>query len=186
MKLSIYKISHPIIKILLDDLNPNKKEQNYRYIGFLFIYEIFRKYIEINNIYIKQVKDIKHINVINNNKQYLILTNISNTYDIINDIKAILPQIKIVHVNYKSIKTIEESLKHLKIDSEISKILIIEKITNNNTIINLIEYLKKKKNLRSQDINIGCIISKEETLHNMGNHYPELTVYTTKIIYNNK
>nr|YP_010619566.1 hypothetical protein orf182 [Xiphosiphonia pinnulata]WAX03579.1 hypothetical protein orf182 [Xiphosiphonia pinnulata] len=182
MKLNIYKISHPIIKTLLSHLHLNKKEQHYKYIGFLLIYEIFRKYIEINKIYIKQINNIKLIDVINKNKKYLILTDISNTYDIINNIKEILPEVHIIHVDYQDTYKIEESLKNLKIDINISKILIVEKIINNDTIINLIKYLKKKKNLHSKDINIGCIISNEETLNKMGNHYPELKVYTTKII----
>nr|YP_010619760.1 hypothetical protein orf186 [Tayloriella tenebrosa]WAX03773.1 hypothetical protein orf186 [Tayloriella tenebrosa] len=186
MKLNIYEISHPIIKTLLDNLNINKKEQNYRYIGFLFIYEIFRKYIDINKIYIKQVKNIKLIHAINNNKKYLILTNILNTYDMINDIKIVVPEVNIINVNYESNDKIEESLKNLTIDLQISKILIIEKIINDDKIIKLIKYLKKQKNLHSKDINIGCIISKEKTLNQMGNHYPELKVYTTKIICKNK
>nr|YP_010618791.1 hypothetical protein orf186 [Rhodomelopsis africana]WAX02804.1 hypothetical protein orf186 [Rhodomelopsis africana] len=186
MKLNIYRISHPVIKILLAHLNQNKEKHTYKYIGFLFIYEIFRKYIEINNIYIKQIKNVKSLHIINKNKRYFILTNISNNYDIINDIKIILPEIQIIHVDYQTTETIEKSLENLKIDLEKSKILIIEKITNNDTIINLVNYLKKKKNLHSKDINIGCIISNEETLNSMGNYYPELKVYTTEIIYKNK
>nr|YP_009393419.1 uracil phosphoribosyltransferase [Symphyocladiella dendroidea]ARW61981.1 uracil phosphoribosyltransferase [Symphyocladiella dendroidea] len=186
MKLNIYKISHPIIKTLLAHLHLNKKEQHYKYIGFLFIYEIFRKYIETNKIYIKQIKNINIIHVINKKKKYFILTNISNTYDIISDTKEILPEINIINIDYQSTDKIEESLKNLKIDVKISKILIIEKVTNNDKIINLITYLKDKKNLHSKDINIGCIISNEETLNKMGNHYPELKVYTTTIIYKNK
>nr|YP_010619954.1 hypothetical protein orf186 [Symphyocladia marchantioides]WAX03967.1 hypothetical protein orf186 [Symphyocladia marchantioides] len=186
MKLNIYKISHPIIKTLLAKLNLNKKEQHYKYIGFLFIYEIFRKYIEINKIYIKQIKNIKLIHVLNKDKRYFILTNISNTYDIINDIKEILPEINIVNVNYDNTEKIEGSLKNLNIDVKISKILIIEKVINNDKTINLIRYLKEKKNLHNKDINIGCIISKEETLNKMGNYCQELKVYTTTIIYKNK
>nr|YP_010619178.1 hypothetical protein orf186 [Pterosiphonia complanata]WAX03191.1 hypothetical protein orf186 [Pterosiphonia complanata] len=183
MKLNIYNISHPVIKILLANLNQNQEEQNYKYIGFLFIYEIFRKYIEIKKIYIKEIKNVNSVNLINKNTKHFILTDISNNYDIINDIKTILPEIQIIHVNYQSTETTEKSLKHLTINLKRSKILIIEKITNNNTIINLLKYLKNKKHLHSKDINIGSIISDEETLNNIGSHYPELKVYTTKIIY---
>nr|YP_010619371.1 hypothetical protein orf184 [Amplisiphonia pacifica]WAX03384.1 hypothetical protein orf184 [Amplisiphonia pacifica] len=184
MKLNIYKISHPILQTLIDNLN--KREQSYKHIGFLFIYEIFRKYIEIEKIYIKQVRNIKLIHVINKNKKYFILTNISHTYDMINDIITILPEVHIINVNYQSTNKIEESLKNLRIDVDISKILIIEKITNKDQTIDLIKYLEKKKNLHSKNINIGCIISNEETLNKIGNNYPALKVYTTKIIYKNK
>nr|YP_010851123.1 Uracil phosphoribosyltransferase [Aphanocladia stichidiosa]WGH13973.1 Uracil phosphoribosyltransferase [Aphanocladia stichidiosa] len=186
IKLNIYEISHPIIKILLTRINKNKKQENYKYIGFLLIYEIFRKYIDINKIYIKQVKKIKDYNVINKNKKYFILTNLSNTYDIINEIKIVLPQIDIIHIDYSNTEQIEKSIKNLKIDLERDKILILEKVTNNHTIMNLIQYLKKQKNLHNKDINIGCIISYEETLNQIAHHYPKLKVYTTKIIYQNK
>nr|YP_010851717.1 Uracil phosphoribosyltransferase [Echinothamnion hystrix]WGH14566.1 Uracil phosphoribosyltransferase [Echinothamnion hystrix] len=186
MTLNIYEIFHPIIKILLTRINKNQEEENYKYIGFLLIYEIFRKYIDINKIYIKQVRKIKYYDVINKNKKYFILTNLSNTYDIINEIKTVLPQIYIIHVDYSNTEQIEKSIKDLEIDSEKDKILIVEKITKNNTIINLIKYLNKKKSLHSKDINIGCIISSEETLNQIANHYPQLKVYTTKIIYKNK
>nr|YP_009398148.1 uracil phosphoribosyltransferase [Gredgaria maugeana]ARW67334.1 uracil phosphoribosyltransferase [Gredgaria maugeana] len=186
MKLNIYEISHPITKILLNQVNENKTEQNYKYLGLLLIYEIFRKYIDIKKIYIKQIKNIKYYNIINKNKKYFILTNISKTYDIINEIKVIVPQIQIIHIDYSDIKKIEKSVKNLTIDIEQDKILIIEKITNNSTVINLIKYLTKQKNLQSKHIYIGSIISNEETLNEIGSNYPKLTVYTTKIIYQNK
>nr|YP_010851519.1 Uracil phosphoribosyltransferase [Echinothamnion hookeri]WGH14369.1 Uracil phosphoribosyltransferase [Echinothamnion hookeri] len=186
MTLNIYEISHPIIKILLTRINKNRQEENYKYIGFLLIYEIFRKYIDINKIYIKQIRKIKYYDVINKNKKYFILTNLSNTYDIINEIKTVLPQISIIHIDYSNTEQIEKSITNLKINLEKDKILIIEKVTTNNTIINLIKYLKRKKNLHSKDINIGCIISSEETLNQIAHHYPQLKVYTTKIIYQNK
>nr|YP_010850529.1 Uracil phosphoribosyltransferase [Lophurella caespitosa]WGH13182.1 Uracil phosphoribosyltransferase [Lophurella caespitosa] len=184
--LNIYKISHPIIKILLTQINKNKQEEHYKYIGFLLIYEIFRKYIDINRIYIKQINKIKYYDVINKNKKYFILTNLSNTYDIINEIKIVLPQIHIIHIDYSNTVQIERSIKNLKIDLKKDKILIVEKVTQNNKIMNLIKYLKKKKDFNNQDINIGCIVSNEETLNQIAHHYPKLKVYTTKIIYQNK
>nr|WGH12787.1 Uracil phosphoribosyltransferase [Echinothamnion sp.] len=186
MTLNIYEISHPIIKILVTQINENKQEQNYKYLGLLLIYEIFRKYIDIKKIYIKQVRKIKDYNVINKNRTYYILTNLSKTYDIINEIKIILPQIRIIHTDYQNTQEIEKSIKNLTIDLKQDRILIIEKITNNSKIMNLIKYLKKQKNLKNQHINIGCIISHEETLNYIGNDYPKLNVYTTKIIYKNK
>nr|WGH12983.1 Uracil phosphoribosyltransferase [Echinothamnion sp.] len=186
MKLNIYNVSHPIIKILSNRINENETQQNCKYIGLLLVYEIFRKYINLKKIYIKQIKSIKYYDIINKNKKYFILTNISQTYDMINEIKIILPQIQIIHIDYSDIKNIEKSIKDLTINVEKDKILIIEKITKNNTVMNLIQYLTKQKNLQSKNIYIGSIISNEETLNEIGSYYPKLTVYTTKIIYQNK
>nr|YP_009392156.1 uracil phosphoribosyltransferase [Periphykon beckeri]ARW60504.1 uracil phosphoribosyltransferase [Periphykon beckeri] len=184
MKLNIYHITHPLIKILLNNNNNNIKENNYKYIGFLLIYEIFRKYISIHTIYIKQVRGIKCCHVMNKAKKHFILTNLSNTYNIMYDINTILPEIKIIHVNYSNRETIKSSIEELKINFEQSKILIVEKVTTNNQIINIIEYLINKKNVNSKDINIGCIKSKEEALNHIGHDYPNLRIYTTQIIYN--
>nr|ARW60707.1 uracil phosphoribosyltransferase [Polysiphonia sp.] len=185
MKLSIYQISHPIIKIVLTKIDYKNQEFNYKYIGFLFIYEIFRKCININRIYIKQIKKIKYFDTMNNSEKYFILTNLSYTYDLISDITTILPDINIIQINYNSISNIEHSIKNLKIESTKDKVFILEKITKNENILNLVKYLKHKKKIDTQNINISCIMIYEETLNKIGNQYPELKVYTTKILDNN-
>lgn len=182
MQLNIYKISHPIIKLILNDLkNQNNKNYYYKYIGLLIIYEMFRKYIEIDEVYIKLIKNIKNITVHNYRKKYLILTDISATYDMITDIKTILPIVKIVHINYQNIEEIEYSIKSSQIQNKDTNIFILEKVTSNDNVIKLIQYLSYNHNVSTNKIAIGCITSYHETLTKIGNSYPELKIYTTEI-----
>nr|YP_009395890.1 uracil phosphoribosyltransferase [Herposiphonia versicolor]ARW64870.1 uracil phosphoribosyltransferase [Herposiphonia versicolor] len=182
MTLNIYEISHPIVKVITSKMNENHIEYNYKYIGLLLFYEIFRKNIETNKIYIKYIKRIKNFNVIKKNNQYIMLTNMSYTFDMISEIKIILPDIKIIHTDYKNKNNINESLRNIKIDLKNSKIFIIEKITDNDQILELIHYLNKEKKIENKNIKIGCIISKKNVLKKIGNEYSELQLYTTKII----
>nr|YP_009397745.1 uracil phosphoribosyltransferase [Dipterosiphonia australica]ARW66931.1 uracil phosphoribosyltransferase [Dipterosiphonia australica] len=184
MKLQIYELSHPIIKIILNEIENN--ENDYKYIGLLLMYEILRNYISIKKIYIKKIKAIKEFNTINKNEKHFLLTNISNTYDMISEIKVIVPNIKIIHIDYSSTDKIEQSIKNLEISNNNTKIFIIEKITINEQISNLINYLIHNKQIDSKYINIGCVISHQKSLEQIANQYPKLKVYTTKIIYNNK
>ena len=185
MQLNIYKISHPIIQLILNDIknyhNQQQKNHYYRYIGLLIIYEMFRKYIEIDKIYIKLIKNIKSITVHNHRKKYLILTDISETYDMITDIKIILPIVEIIHINYQNIEELENSIKSLRIQNEDIHVFIVEKVTSNDNVIKLIKYLSYNKNISTSKIAIGCITSYHKTLTEIGRYYPKLKIYTTEI-----
>nr|YP_009398353.1 uracil phosphoribosyltransferase [Thaumatella adunca]ARW67539.1 uracil phosphoribosyltransferase [Thaumatella adunca] len=192
MSLNIYHISHPIIQILstyISNQRNNDKfsyEYYYRYTGFLLIYETLRKYIKLEAIYIKQLYSVKNLNVLNPKNKYLICTNISQTYHIITDIKSIVPNIKILNINYKDNKNIKNSIDEMKISLKDTKIFIVEKKTNDENILNLIQYLKDEKHISLSNINLTSIFINHQTLNKLGSKYPELKVYTTKIIYNNK
>ncbi len=183
MPLEIYELSHPIIKIISSNLESNK--YNYRYIGLLLIYEMFRKHVITKKIYIKNIKQIKVFNVINKQKNYLILTNICETHELIGDIKMLIPNLQIIHINYEQISNVKNSLKELIIDSQQSEIFIIEKIIKNDNINHLLTYLNNEKKIQNENIKIGCIMSNENILQKIGNKYSELKLYTTNIIYNN-
>nr|YP_009396506.1 uracil phosphoribosyltransferase [Polysiphonia scopulorum]ARW65692.1 uracil phosphoribosyltransferase [Polysiphonia scopulorum] len=186
MQLNIYKISHPIIQLILNDIkNHNKKNEKnyyYKYIGFLIIYEMLRKYIQTKHIYIKLIDNVKSVTVHNCRKRYLILTDISKTYDMIADVKVILPNIEVINVNYKNLEEIEYSIKNLQITEQETNIFIIDKITISENIIKLITYLNHKHYISISNITIGCITCYHETLNQISNHYPELNIYTTDII----
>lgn len=185
MQLNIYKISHPIIHLILNDLKnyDNKQQKNYyyKYIGLLIIYEMFRKYIKTDEIYIKLIKNIKNITVHNYKKKHLILTDISTTYDMITDIKIILPLVEIIHINYNNIEEIEYSIKSLEIKNKDTNVFIVEKVISNDNVVKLIHYLSYNHNILTNKIAIGCITSYHETLIKIGNYYPRLNIYTTEI-----
>nr|YP_009654469.1 Uracil phosphoribosyltransferase [Pleurostichidium falkenbergii]QCH39756.1 Uracil phosphoribosyltransferase [Pleurostichidium falkenbergii] len=184
MKLNIYQVSHPVVKILSTNISEQKQEYNYKYIGFLLIYEIFRKQVDITQIYIKTIKNVKRFELINQNRKLLILTNISNTYDILGDIKIIMPQLNILHINYDNVQDIENSIHNLKIDNTKIKIFVIEKLIEHSKILNLVKYLNTNKYINIENISIGCVVSTEKILNQIARQYPQLKIYTTKIIDN--
>ena len=163
-------------------IHKEKYEYYYRYIGLLLTYEMFRKYLEINKIYIKLINEVKEINLPNTKKKQIILTDISNTYDMIVDIKIILPTVEIINVNYRNMETIEYSIKNLKIQYQKTQIFILEKQIVDKTLINLITCLKNEKHMAIEDITIGCIQINHTNLNKIGSQYPELNIYTTQII----
>lgn len=186
MTLKIYEISHPIIKTILSHRNLQFNEYHFKYIGLLLIYEIFRQNIITDKIYIKYIKQIKSLDVISKNKKYLILTNISETYDMISDIKILMPNIKVIHTDYQNKNSIKNSLQNLILDSKTSEVFIIEKVIKNDEIIKLIEYLNNEKKINNKNIKIGSIMINENTLKKIGCEYSELQIYTIKIIYNKR
>ena len=147
MQLKIYQISHPLIKLILtrittENVSATDREYYYRYIGFLIIYEAIRKYIAIQNLQIQLINEVKNLNVVNKKKKYLILTNTSKTYHMITDIKSLMPNLKIAHVSYENINTIKNCIHTLNVNPHNTSIFIVEKTTEDEKIINLIDYLK--------------------------------------------
>nr|YP_009396705.1 uracil phosphoribosyltransferase [Vertebrata australis]ARW65891.1 uracil phosphoribosyltransferase [Vertebrata australis] len=191
MKLKIYQISHPLIKLILTRIKTQNisridVEYYYRYIGFLIIYEVMRKYIETKNLHIKLIDGVKNLYVLDRQKQYLILTNTSETYHMITDIKSLIPNIKIAHISYDNINIMQSSIQKLSINPQNTNIFIIEKTTENEKIIDLIDYLKNIKKISISNINIANILSNSIILTKISEKHPELKVYTTKIKYNIK
>lgn len=187
MQLRIYKISHPITKLISNNLlNKNvsgaHNELYYRYLGFLILYEMFRKNLKIKNLHIKTVKGINILNVIDNTFKYIILTNIIETYSIINEIKLVLPNITIIHVEYENFNNLNDRMRELNHNYRNANIFIIEKKTESDKITYIIDYLKKEKNVSLDNINIGNILSDSIALEKIGQKYPEIKIYTTQII----
>nr|YP_009395276.1 uracil phosphoribosyltransferase [Bryothamnion seaforthii]ARW64044.1 uracil phosphoribosyltransferase [Bryothamnion seaforthii] len=186
MQLNIYKVSHPIIQILSNLINnENNKVQNtefyHRYTGLLLIYETLRKYIKINVVYIKCINSVENISAIDYRQKYYILTSLSNTYQMVSDIKSILPHIEIIDISKGDIIDIEKTNNQLKTKNHSINCFILEKRLNNFQIINLIEYLEKDKGIPPDNIQIICLSSQNDILNKLGYHYPMLKVYTTQI-----
>lgn len=189
MTLNIYTISHPIIQLLANSIiNKTQSyhvyENNYKYLGFLFIYEILRKHIITTSLYIPNIYATKHFYLVNPKTKLYILTDLSTNYKMITDIKIIIPNIEIIHIEYTNNETMNNVEKiitdYLKI-----KIFILDEDIKNEKIIKLIEKLKFNK-IPLQNVCITCITCYERILHKLNNIYPKLKIYTTKIIYNNK
>nr|ARW68399.1 uracil phosphoribosyltransferase [Chondria sp. (in: red algae)] len=189
MQLNIYSISHPIIKILSnvtkqEEQNPIASSYYYRNIGLLLIYEVLRKYIVIKQVYIKCLYSTKLLNLVDNNEKYIILTNLYDNYEMITDIKTLLPNIDIVDISNNNgtnspinINQMVENMEHLQI-------FILKKELRNKNISEIIKYLTSEKNIPLNNIHIACIITSQNILTNLSYEYPKLKIYTTEIVYN--
>ncbi len=186
MQLQIYQISHPLIKLISSRINTQytshlDKKQCEKYIGFLIIYEIFRKYIPIRNIYIKLTEGTKKIDTVDNDKKYILLTNVSNTYNMLTEITSIISNFELHHVEYDNKNKINNYIENMYSDNKETYIFIIEKITKSYKVINLLEYLVKEKKISLDQISICNILSSSRILKEIGQKYPKLKVYTTKV-----
>nr|QCI04238.1 hypothetical protein [Anotrichium furcellatum] len=188
MQLNIYTISHPIIKLLTDNKISNGiyekfQTNNDKYITLFLIYEISRKWIKINHIYIKQFNYIKEITILNHREKYFLCTYISKNYNILPEIKMLIPQIEIVDTE-NNLEIFKKNFQQ-KIKDFINKdiqILIFEKTLLDSCIINVLNYLTISEYIPIQHINIACIYCNHQTLNIIGNQYSQLKIYTTKII----
>lgn len=188
MQLNIYLISHPIIKILSNSIIQNnvnihnKNEQ--RYLGLFLIYEIMRRYIDVKNIYIKQIFHSKIVYRLNSNKKHYIITNLSNTYSIIGKITFVIPNFHIIDIDYFNWNNhVLNKLNVILNDKKRQKrFIIFENILVQNNIIQLIENLNNKIKVNIKEINIACLACNQQILNKISQKYPKLNIYTTKII----
>nr|YP_009396093.1 uracil phosphoribosyltransferase [Dasya naccarioides]ARW65279.1 uracil phosphoribosyltransferase [Dasya naccarioides] len=187
MLLNIYILSHPIIKLLSPSITKlnTSKEINYdkiKYIGLFLIYEITRRYINVESIYIKKVSYTKEIHLPKKNEQYYIITDLIKTYKTIGEVQNLIPNLKILHVNN------QQQLSNIYIKEENNclnqnkQIIIFENIITTYLVMNLVEQLIDKNNIKIKNIHITCIACYTQILNKLGKKYPELNLYTTKII----
>nr|QCI07643.1 hypothetical protein [Nitophyllum punctatum] len=188
MQLNIYILSHPIIKLLSNsiNININQKQKNsylYRYVGTFLIYEITRGYLHTKPIYIKQILHIKQMSLLDKNTNYYIITDLIQTFNLIGDIKIILPSIKILNINNKKQENFQNTLKELNNHQHINKhIIILEIILSEIWIIKLIKSLRDDYEIPIKNIHITSLACYNQILEQLGKEYPKVNIYTTKII----
>ena len=187
MQLNIYLISHPIIQLLSNNVIYQQGDEailtnSQKNIGLFLIYEATRKWVKINNTYIKKFNRIDEIKLLDSNNQYYIFTNISKTYKMLVDIQLFLPKVQIINLNNNNQIVFENIDNHslLKSNSSNTKAIIFENILQESCIIPLIKAIKQYT--VTKNIKITCIACYDKTLSIIGNYYPELQIYTTKII----
>nr|YP_009397125.1 uracil phosphoribosyltransferase [Spyridia filamentosa]ARW66311.1 uracil phosphoribosyltransferase [Spyridia filamentosa] len=186
MQLNIYLIKHPIIQILSHSINQLKEQKQnticledklkIRSLGLLMIHEIVRKWIKLQSIYIKKIHHSEKIYLLNNKQSFCIVTNIANTYEIILEIEAILPNIAIINANTEELNISQN------IHSD--KVIILEKFLNKKEIIKIINYLTVNKNIPINQIKIVCLSCSEKELEKISQEYKNLDIYTSRIINN--
>nr|WCH54830.1 hypothetical protein [Hypnea edeniana] len=191
MTLNIYIISHPIINTLSSQIIYSIQENNkinesvYNEMNFLLIYELLRKWIEVKNIYIKNIDYIKEISIFNPNESYTLFANLEKCYNIIDNLKILIPKLSIIHTyTYKDENCNTKICYHYNQEKKLknSKIIIVEKVLNNNSIINFVNELINQYNIQIASIKIICIACNNKVLELINKKYSNLEIYTTKII----
>ena len=187
MKLNIYVISHPIIQILNNNTQNHHvieslRIQNESKIMLFLMYEILRKLIEINNIYIHKLNNIHQLTIMNSQQQNYIITNIINNYNLLKEIYETFPQTYIKHYNINS--NLEYTINKIENINEKTNIIIIEKYLKEDHIINLIKDITNNIKIKEKQITIACITCTDQILEKISQYYKEINLYTTHIIYN--
>lgn len=185
MKLNIYNVSHPILKILSNITKQTEENSHilsyyYKNIGLLLTYEVLRKYVVTKPVYIKCLYSTKLLNLISKDKKYKLLTNLHENYEMITEIKALLPNIDIIDTSLNNAINVDHTVDSI----EKTEILILKKKLNNINVSSIIEHLHLEKKIPICNIKIVCIIAYQNILTTLSYKHPELTIYTIEIGYN--
>ena len=190
MRLNIYLISHPIIQKLSTQIRYSistysQTRTNYRLlqkIYILLVYEVVRKWITINTVYIQNIDNFTELNLFNSQESYLIITNLMNCGNIIHDLNDMLPKSYIQHINLNRENIIDDNCLDHEITNIIqeTKILIIYNVLT-KSIRKLLDYLIQQKKIQIAQIKIICITCSNKVLEVIADKYPLLNIYTTKI-----
>nr|YP_009510538.1 hypothetical protein [Gracilaria caudata]AXI96211.1 hypothetical protein [Gracilaria caudata] len=180
MGLNIHTLIHPIIQKLAYEIIYQKPQNtdSEKTLGMLIFYETLRKWLKIDHIYIKKVDSLKESCFSNQLDKYLIITNIIECYNILGEIERILPQSYVKHIEFH--KANEVSNYNQKLTEY--KIIIFEKFLKNYGIINIINYLHKHNITNLNHVKIICVTCNQNILKYIAQKYPQLNIYTTKII----
>nr|YP_010199086.1 hypothetical protein LK147_pgp005 [Hydropuntia urvillei]UAD88535.1 hypothetical protein [Hydropuntia urvillei] len=184
MRLNIHIIIHPIIqkltyKIIYQKSSKNPENiDNEKILGMLILYEILRKWLKINNIYIKKFNVLQEKYFTNHLNKYLIISNIIENYNILSYIDKILPKNNLTHVDYDK----KINLYNCKKELQEHKIIIFEKYIKNYKMIKMIKYLNENNKIKLANIIIVCLTCSNKVLNYIAQKYPKLNIYTTKII----
>lgn len=189
MKLNIFLVSHPLIKIFTKHLRSNNQyneinekiiKSTYKYLGTFLIYEVLRKFLLVKNLYIYKLNYIKEICILDSQQKNYIITDIVTNFDMLIEIEQIFPQTQLQHINLYETNSWENI--NLQDINEKTNIIILDKFMKNDNIVKLIEYLNTIKNINTKYIKLACITCTNKILEKISLEYTDLNIYTTNII----
>nr|YP_010196667.1 hypothetical protein LK223_pgp006 [Gracilaria cervicornis]UAD84064.1 hypothetical protein [Gracilaria cervicornis] len=183
MRLNIHTLIHPTIQTLAYEIIYQKSHKQPQYtdnektLGMLIFYEILRKWLTIDHIYIKKVDILKEKHLLNQLDKYLIITNIIECYNMLADVQRILPKSYLKHIDFNNINNTfyynEELQKY--------KIIIFEKFLKNYGIIEIINYLQNSNQINLNHVKIVCLTCNNNILKYLAKNHPQVNIYTIKI-----
>lgn len=185
MKLNIHLMSHPVIQhlsstIIDKQLNSYNTYQILRQLGLLITYETIRNWLRTYKLTIKQIKQEKEIIIIDPKESYIVIFNNIESLSLLQEMQLLIPKIQLELIyNYDIIN----KNRLIKIDSY-TKIIIINNKIEVGYLVNLLDYLTKNNNVKTNQIRLTCIECETNQLIAISKEYAELNIYTTKIINN--
>nr|QCI04042.1 hypothetical protein [Antithamnionella ternifolia] len=188
MKLNIFLLSHPLIKIFTkyiqsnqySEINQNITKSTYKYLGNFLMYEVLRKFLIIQNLYINKLDHVKEISILDYQQKNYILSDIIANFEMLTEIEQIIPQIQLKHINLSQTNTWQKI--NLQNINNKTNIIILDKFIKNDNIVKLIEYLNKVENINTKYITLACITCTNKILEKISLEYTDLNIYTTHII----
>nr|YP_009313604.1 Uracil phosphoribosyltransferase [Galaxaura rugosa]SCW21858.1 Uracil phosphoribosyltransferase [Galaxaura rugosa] len=189
MSLNIYTIKHPLVSNWTSSLihSPNEqnkqKQETLKKISLCLIYEAMRKSIYIQELYIKNLDYINHINIISNNNINIVCCNFELHISLKHSLDKLIPNISI----YPIIMTSDQKIININ-DKKTSKrkdnIIILEPYLEAKKIIQIINHIDSDYKL-SNNIQICVIKVSTNEIQKLSEIYSHFSVYTTKIINDN-
>lgn len=190
MSLSVYTIKHPLVTnwtnhLVHNELTISEKFEIINKIGIALTYEATRKSIDIHQLYLKQIDNIVEVNLLPQEVNNLIFTDIFLSQILSKDLIDLIP---LSHVYTIADYTINENIfienQLLQKDKTKKNIIIIKQEIEKATIINILDQISGL-HTNINKIQLCCLICRTSTLQFLGNRYPNLNIYTTQIINDN-
>nr|YP_009244361.1 uracil phosphoribosyltransferase or UMP pyrophosphorylase [Gelidium vagum]AMK96603.1 uracil phosphoribosyltransferase or UMP pyrophosphorylase [Gelidium vagum] len=178
MQLNIYLLNHPFIQVLSNYITEKEKHNNFIYylksqqLGSFLIYEVLRKCMHLKDVYIKKINYIQEIKVNYPLQSYSIISDLTTSHHIITNAAKLLP-----YTTFECINNINDKVSYKNNE----KIIFFEKFLCNYKAIKSIDYLVKNKKININQMKVACIICNNKVLSQIGEKYPRLEIYTTKI-----
>lgn len=189
MSLSVYTVKHPLVMnwtnyLLHNELTISDQFEIINKIGISLIYEATRKTIQINKLYLKEINDVVEVNILPNNINYLVFTDIYFAQILSQNIINLIPNSKVYSISNLNNNIFLQS-QILQNNEHTHSILIKHDLDQVTIVKEINQILKKFPHINIKNIQVCCFMCKTSTLQFLGNTYPTLNIYTTQIINDN-
>jgi uracil phosphoribosyltransferase len=195
MPLNIYTINHPLVRVWTSyfcntNMHISAEEiiEIIHKIGIVLIYESTRKSLNTNNFYIKKLESIIEVNLFSQQSFCSVISEMYLSQILSKDISYLVPNSKVytIHPCLQNNKWVVSqdynSVPQNLINHQ--NIVVIEQYLATGKILAIIDLLLHRHAL-IKNIQICCILCHTEAFKAISKRYPNLNIYTTKIIDDN-
>lgn len=185
MSISIYTIKHPLALswdscLLQKDLTNFEEFDLIQKLVMALIYEASRKFIQVDQLYLKKINSLETLNILNNNFAYCIITNTYITQIAGKKILSVLPKSQIYSETIQQ-HDIKNLCKNYKLSLCNIKIIVIEDLLRSKIVKNIFQVMSEL-HIKPQNLQICCISCSSNTLESLNLACPDLNIYTLKLI----